>query len=320
MTRAIVVPFHRYQPYKSDRYKVFLDTFVNSPSINGDEVDTVYLIDSGYGFDEKDLKKLRDKGVEPRVLPCANDGGSWWENIRRATKLIKEDLVMFLDMDVVFWETGIIKGWFDLAKDFDVVTSFDSSGGMRDEILGKYPGMKCCNGVRMGTYYFVVNRKVLTVMGDTDLAPIQFKEGAKIKELDYVTKEGDWLDALGYLTLRLLDGGFSFRQIVDNRSSFYLEDNGDLISDPGSNCDVPGYYHIRNGNMPIYLLDTYEDFKVDFERKLEQTPRRETLRLMAWHKYLGMSENDIIILLGAMGLPKHEWDIYFSKFKEYHKI
>jgi len=318
LTRALCIPFHRYQPHTTDHYRVFFDYFLKSLDVWGPEIDALYLIDSDFNFTDDDIAILHTKCPKVTILPTKGDK-SHWGNIRRAAGAISESLVLFMDQDMLVWEAGVIDSWFKDATTYDVVAPFDSSGGMQEVIHKRYPGLAEMNKLRIGTYFFILNRKALTVMEHCNLAPIHYEPGAMIKELNNVAEPGDWLDSFGYFTLRLLHNNFTIKALHDPRDDIYLE-NGEITSDPDGATSC-GYYHIRNGNLPVYLLSSdNEEHSADLKHALEITPAREILRIMAWHQFIRGDEMPSLALLPHLDITKGEWDVYFGKFKEYHEL
>ena len=317
MSRALCIPFHRYQPHTTDHYRIYFEYFLKSLEVWGNEFDALYLIDSDHGFSDEDLEEL-DKYC--KNISIIKGVGSHWDNLRKASKEIVEDYVLFMDMDVLIWKKGVIYSWFKEAEKYDVYTAFDNSGGLVKEIHKQYPFMKENNFSRMGTYYFIMNRKALSLMSNTRLEPVRFQEKSYIKELwYYYAKAGDWLDSLGFFTLKLLYNNFDLGILFDPRESIYLEDGKRLSDTPL--MDAKGYYHLRNGGLITRLLASNNDeHRNDFEHFIDITPNREILRLLAWHQFMGLDEQDVISLLAKLDVAKGEWDKYYNEFKIYHGL
>lgn len=318
MTRAICIPFHRYHPHVGDRYRVYFEYFKKSLELWGGESNRFYLIDSDWGFSESDFGKDYPLGGLGIRLIEKSANGSHWDNLRKAAKEITEDHVLFMDQDMLIWDAEIIENWFNQAQEVDVLTAFDSSGGMVDKIQARYPMMKTNSRARMGTYTFILNRKALALMSHTELAPIRYKPGVYIKELDRVAKKGDWLDSFGYLTLRYLYNNFEFGRIHDNRASIHLVD-GKVVEEKGEL--INGYYHIRNGNLPILMLDQDNDeYRDQFEHLLEITPKQEILRILAWLVWIGIGEESLTEALRILSIDRPTWHNYYKEFQTFHSL
>jgi glycosyltransferase involved in cell wall biosynthesis len=317
MTKAICIPFHRYQPHTTDRYRIFFDQFKKTVAKIGEYVDALYLIDSDFNFTEDDIHFL-NKTFKKVVIIHRAGNGSHWDNLRKAAKTISEDFVLFMDQDTLIFDNEVIKEWFNYAglAGVDCYTAFDGSGGLLEFIEERYPVLE--GNARMGTYFFILSRRALSLMTHTNLAPIRFGDGAYIRELGVIAKDDDWLDSFGYFTLRLLYNNFKMERIADPRESLYFEDTG--IIEHGVYHDDK-HYHIRNGNLPIYLLECLDGDKMDdFNHCIEITPRRELMRLMAWYQYMKGDETDTLKILPYIDVPKGEWDVYLARFKEFHHV
>lgn len=340
MTKAICTPFHRYHPHVGEYYKVQYDYFVESMKNAIGEVDKIYLIDSYFDFTKEDVAKLENLGFEVEIIMKEKDGHHW---VQFATALPKltQDLVLFLDNDVVINKKGVIAEWFraaeghtdlksgEIKQPMDLVTAFDGSGGLKPLVQLKFPPLKLLGDfTRMGSYYFVANREVMELMKKTELGPMNpYPVGTEIPELNYTTKEGDWSDSFGLLTIRVFGKGMRVGYIEDDRSSIYLNDENKIDLEP-TQPQSGGYYHIRNGNHPIHLLncDLDED-KKDRDHSIRITPRRELLRLMMWFDYMQeklgdtyREQIDSILAHPKIKVSKTLWKKYKDKFKEFHEL
>lgn len=324
MSRAVIVPFHRYQPHVGLTYKVYFDYFVENLKVWAKEFDKLYLIDSDFGFSSADVQKTNDLGVFTEVVPI-EEVGHHWVHFKNIIPKLKEEYMLFLDCDVVITKSGIIDGWFqEVEAGADILTSFDGSGGMTEQIWEKYPWMKENGFARMGSYYFILTRKLLDKVKDFDFAPIRYENFDKppyISELDYQPTKNDWFDSFGLFTVKALATHPKIALIEDDRGSIYLEDNGSIVKTEPDNRTL-GYYHIRNGNLPIYTIDSYYWSKDDWMRTLDITPRRELLRLFAWFQIASGDsfQKDIDKTLQAVNVQKADWDTYIKEFKLYHNI
>ena len=130
MSRAVCVPFHRYHPHADEHYKIYWELFKKSLEYFRDDIDHLYLIDSYWGFTGDDIKDL---GVPTTIIPKEKDGHHWVQ-FKTALPYLKEDYVLFLDNDVVIYDNEVVGSWFLRAKDYDLVTAFDGSGGLEEAV------------------------------------------------------------------------------------------------------------------------------------------------------------------------------------------
>jgi len=337
-SKAIITPFHRYHPHVGDYYKIQYDFFVESMKNAVGEVDKIYLIDSYYDFTAEDTKKLEDLGFKVEVIMKVEDGHHWVQ-FKNSLGKLKEDLVLFLDNDVVISKKGVIDGWFkvgegrfedsELKQAMDLVTAFDNSGGLKGLVQEKFPPLKLLGDyTRMGSYYFVANRDVIELMKETELGPINpYPVGTHIPELDYTTVADDWSDSFGLLTIKVFGRGMRVGYIEDDRSSIYLSDDDTFTMDPTIPASM-GYYHIRNGNHSIYLLNCdLDENKEHRDHCITITPRRELLRIMMWTDYMQeklgdnyRKEIDKVLAMEEINVSPDLWTEYKRKFKEFHDL
>jgi hypothetical protein len=110
MTRAVVVAFHNYCWMWDHKYfNVMSDYFMkNYREFWKDELDKLYVIDSTWDFDYPD-DKIEVLKVDSNVR--------YYDAYKKFLPKIKEDLVMFMDNDLVVYKHGIIKKAFDLLEE-----------------------------------------------------------------------------------------------------------------------------------------------------------------------------------------------------------
>lgn len=312
---ALLIPFFRYPPREGKYYKVYFDALLKGLAIWGDEVDKVYLIDQEWNFSPQDLDKLR--AIKPNSEILRSDvTGHHWEQFKWAIPKITEDRILFLDNDVLIWKREVIKEW--LSHDFAL--TFDGSGGLKEQVQEKFPILKKNDSIRMGSYYFTLPRKIFEEIPDYDFAPkMPYPTGTYIKELDYYTMDGDWSDSFGLFTIKLLNYLLTpnfyrpFHFIEDDRSSI------SIIGNTGISKRL-GYYHIRNGNLPIYTLASKIAHPEDYKRTLEITPIAELTRLFAWFDYISPYHNEILEVLRDVDIDEGKWNDYMKEFRNYHGL
>lgn len=318
-TRAICVPFHRYQPHTSELYRAQFALFFKYFYKWHDEFDKLYLIDSDYNFNEEEKLFLNSFDIKYEIIPRVEQGHHWVQ-LKTAFPHIKEDYCLVLDNDVVIYKEGIIDGWFKEAEAGKLVTAFDGSGGMEEIMHYRYPILKQLSARRVGSYYFVWDKQDMHIACGIPLAPQYYTAGFSVPELDYTTKEGDWQDSFGRFTGYLLTKyGDSISIIEDDRSSIYINGNGAIQLDPVYAANK-GYYHIRNGNLPILLMSEKIGNIPSYIHNLEISVKREVLRILAW--YDGVLDllhaPEVLDLVKDCGYTEEMWSSYIEAFREYH--
>lgn len=262
MSRAVIVPFHKYTPFGREFYMPLFNTFVKNLKIWESEFDRLYIIDSDYNFTEEEKKKVLDLVPNTVFLKRELDGHHWIQYKWIIPKVIESDM-LFIDNDVVITEKGVVKNWFSqIKKGYDFVGSFDGSGQHKDEIWEKYPLMKKMDAVRMGSYYFILTKKLLEKIGDYTFDPLP--------------EEG--FDSFGKFTLQMLDTNPKIYEIEDDRS--------DVTFHPlKTNL---GYYHVRAGSRIPYLLASKKyAHENDYWDNLKTQPHSEIRRQAEWYQYMG---------------------------------
>ncbi|HEX8965503.1 MAG TPA: hypothetical protein VF820_03680, partial [Patescibacteria group bacterium] len=261
MSTAVLIPFFRYQPHYRDYYRIYFEQLLKGLEIWGDEFDKLYLIDQDMEFTTEDFNRLLAVKPNSEIIKSVNQGHHWVQ-FKDAIPHIKEDRILFLDNDVIIWKKGIVKKWLEN----EVALTFDGSGGLKAQMQEKFPILKKYDATRMGSYYFVLPKKVFEKIPDFDFAPITYEEGTYLKELGYTTQKGDWSDSFGLFTMKLLSLYPEVGFIEDDRSSISFPDN------KTSNPRQLGYYHVRNGNLPIYTINSFYTHPEDYTRTLKITP------------------------------------------------
>lgn len=327
MSRALIISWYRYQPHYDgfSGYRVLWEHWLKLAPIWAKEIDKFYLIDQEFNFTSKDKKLLEEIFTSVEIIP-SQVSGHHWAQFKAIIPQIKEDNMLFLDNDVVINKAGVIDGWFKALETYqgDFLGSFDNSGGLQDEIRLHYPIMKSL-GNRMGSYYFILTKKLLEKIPDYSFEPNYFELGTVIPELNnYVTKEGDWQDSFGLFTLKMLYHHVQLLTIPDPRESIYFQDDNSILKDPKEARNL-GYYHIRNGNLANYVLTSFAAGKrSDYQREIKSV-RRELLRSLAWFDYMdGKTDRKfasaINQLLMDLKVRNQDWSDYMDEFVKYHAL
>lgn len=310
MTRAILVNFRRYTPYGEEFYAPILDFFMFQMAKFQDEFDMLYLLDSNFDIgsvkEEWGISKVKITKVDPSL--------TYSDAYKSVLPEIKEDLVLFMDNDMVVYKPGKIDQTFallsgidseesDMSRLPDVVSIFDTIGEYKtDKMNGKN---KFCS------YWFATRKELLE----------------KYKDIDW-NSHMPHSETLGYLTEAMLNDGIKAYEWEEDKSNILF----DGIQDGEKSKDL-GYYHIRAGSTPAYLLaeKTYGN-KETYESYIKNQPKSEYLRQMAWYMWMCIvTKNDEIIddladFLFDIGIKSSkdsgsaEWSIYFEKFIKYHGL
>lgn len=288
-TRAIISAWHKYQPYGSEFYEPIFNFYLQSMKKYENEYDKLYLIDSTWGISDQ----LSDKVEIIKVNPSLR----YYDAYKEMLPLVKEDLVLFMDNDTVVYREGKIKETFDLLEEEnDVVSIYDSIGEYKtDKLNGKN---KFC------PYWFAARKELLM----------------KHRNVEW----GDHMphsETLGLLTEAMLNDGCTTYEIEEDKSSIFFEG----VQDGDKSKDL-GYYHIRAGSTPAYLLaEKKYGNRSTYWSYIHNQPRREYLRQLAWYHYMELSTSsdepaNSWEIIKDIGVPQLEWINYMNKFKRYHGL
>ena len=146
MTTAILTAWHRYTPYGSEFYAPILDFYLQNMKKYQNEFDMLYILDSNWNIDG-----IKDEwGINNIKIIKTDPSLRYYDAYKKVLPEIKEDLVLFIDNDMVIYREGIIKKLFDLLNDYDVVSIYESIGEYKTDKL---------NGKNKFTPYFFATRK-----------------------------------------------------------------------------------------------------------------------------------------------------------------
>lgn len=282
MSRAIVVAFHQYTPMGKEFYDPMFKFFMKSMMARfNDEFETLYLIDSTW----------RVKGVYPKTKVIeVNPSLRYYDAYKHVLPQIEEDLVLFMDNDMLVWKDFVIDETFTRLEDgaYDVVSIYDTIGEFTSPALhGK---SKFC------PYWFASKKDLLMKYLDVNWGPRM-----------------PYSETLGLLTQNmLLDGVRPFEQ---------EEDKSNILIDGTKDGEISkhlGYYHVRAGSTPAYLLATkqYGD-KNTYWKYIKEQPRTEYLRQCMWYEFMGGNAETII---KDSDTPMDEWNQYKYRFKDYYGL
>lgn len=287
MTGAIIVAFHKYTPFGSEFYEPILDFFLQTMSRYSSEYHRIYLVDSNWNIDPEKLSpKMKILKVDPSLR--------YYDAYKAVLPEIKEDLVLFLDNDMVIYREGIIARAFEKLKEYDVVSTYDTIGTHYFNKLGGQS--KFC------PYFFATGTAMLRDFTDVEWGP-----------------EMPEYETLGRLTHVMLDDGVKPYEIEEDKSNCLFDGTQD-----GEKSKDLGYYHIRAGSTPAYLLATkkYGDQET-YWKYLKEQPRNEYLRQIAWYSIMGGSAGKIADILWDIkpteDFEQEFWD-YVERFHKYHGL
>src|ERR1700731_4003902 len=98
MSRAILVPFHKYTPFGGEYYKPLFDFYLKQMNQYAKEFDKLYLLDSTWNFDltNYDYENQKIKNIEIiKVDPSLR----YYDAYKAVLPKIKESCVLFMDND-----------------------------------------------------------------------------------------------------------------------------------------------------------------------------------------------------------------------------
>ena len=295
MTRSILVNFHMYTPFGKIYYQPMLDFFLQTMKKFEDEYDHLYLLDSNWEIDPKEIEGM--KATIIRTSPQMR----YYDCYKAVLPQIKEDLVFFLDNDSVIWEEGIIKAVFDKLEDGnDVVTVLDTIGTYQTDKLG--------GKNKMCPYWFATRKELLMKYLDVEFG-------------DHMPHS----ETFGLLTEAMLSDDVKVYEWPETKDSIYFDGHKD-----GEKQVHDGYYsHIRGGSAIPYLLASKNDtpeHNQQYWDYLKNQPRSEILRHAMWFWWMTTETGNVEVgreiteMLNDMGVSPDEWTEYFNRFQEYHNL
>jgi hypothetical protein len=291
MTKAIIVAFHKYTPFGGEYYEPMLDFFLASMRKYKEEYDKLYLIDSNWEIDPPKLEGLNAEII--RVNPHLR----YYDAYKEVLPQIKEDLVLFMDNDMIVYREGIFAETFrrlSVQRYFnDVVSIYDT--------IGEKTFLELNNKSKFCPYWFATSKDLLMEYRGCEWGPVP------------------WGETLSELTEKMLADGILPYEWEEDKSNRLFDGTQD-----GEKSKDLGYYHIRAGSTPAYLLATRKYGNSDtYNEYLKNQPRNEYLRQLAWYSIMGG---------GAGGIADVLWDIkpdesferefldYVEGFRKYHGL
>jgi hypothetical protein len=290
MIRSILMAMHKYQPYGGEYYQPILDFQIQTLKKYEDEFDRLYLVDSNWGVAEvtipmkSPLNKITTLNVNPHLR--------YYDAYKEVLTQIDTDLLLLMDNDMVVYKPHKIRGAFahlEFSSEHpDIVSIYDTIGTYQtSELNGKN---KFC------PYWFATRKDLLMKYQDVEWGPNMPEH-----------------ETFGKLTEVMLNDGLRSYEFPEDKSNILFDGTQD-----GEKSKDLGYYHIRAGSTPAYLLaerkygnrKTYDDY-------LKNQPKSEILRHLAWYSYMGGTVDEI---LWDLEINMGDWLDYVDKFKNYHGL
>ena len=286
MTKSILVNFHSYTPWGKEYYSPILDFFLRQMKKYENEYDKIYLLDSNWEINPKEIEDMKV------VIFKTDPNIRYYDCFKLVLPQIEEDLVLLMDNDFIIYKKGIIKEAFKKldaygATPFDVVSIYDSCGTYKtNKLNGKN---KFC------PYFFATRKETLMKFRDCEWGP-------NLPEHE----------TFGKLTEEMLYVGVRPKEIEEDKSNFLFGE--ELGNRRSKNL---GYYHIRAGSTPAYLLSHRERGDSQYWDYLKNQPPSEYLRQMAWYEIMG---GDVLYFRIDLEIGDKEWDEYVKNFRIFYGL
>ena len=246
-------------------------------------MDKLYILDSNWNVDNaSDYEVIK---TDPNVR--------YYDVYKEVLPQIGADIVLFMDNDMVVYREGVVAKTFELiaSEQTRVVSIYDTIGEYKTDRLGGKN--KFC------PYWFATRKGLL----------MQYRNIEWGSHMPHS-------ETLGLLTEAMLNNGEDPYEYEEDKSNCLF----DGIQDGEKSKDL-GYYHIRAGSTPSYLLATrkYGD-RETYEKYIHGQPRNEYLRQLAWYWIMGGREFINKKLLEEMNVFYSDWLIYVEKFRKYYGL
>lgn len=286
ISKAVVVAFHKYTPFGGEFYEPILDYFLYNIKQYEDEYDKLYLIDSTWEINPAKIEGMKTEIV--RVSPHLR----YYDAYKEVLPKVKEQLVLFTDNDMIVYRHGVIRSTFEkLEGDCDIVSIYDTIGERTYPQLGAKS--KFC------PYWFATGTAMLKDFLKVDWGPNMPES-----------------ETLGRLTEAMLKEEVIPYEIEEDKSNCLFDGTQDGVR--GKDL---GYYHIRAGSTPSYLLATkkYGDIET-YNSYINNQPKNEYLRQFAWYWYMSMKMGRYPVETTGILPSRVDWDPYMKRFQKYHNL
>lgn len=289
-TRAIIMAFHKYTPFGDEFYAPILDFQLKTLKKYENEFDRLCLVDSTWNID---LEKVQEYfPITKFTIFKVDPSKRYYDAYKEVLPQVQEDLVLFMDNDMVVYREKCIEDTFEfLNENYGVVSIYDTIGTMK---VGLPDGKnKFC------PYWFATRKETLM----------------KYLGVDWSPDSMPYTETFGLLTEAMLLDKIRPYEWPEDKESIWF--SGETTNGDDKSNDT-GTYHIRSGSTPAYLLATkkYGDKKT-YKDYLEKQPMSELLRHCAWYEYMGGNATEI---WKDFSIDTKEWDTYMYDFKKYHNL
>ena len=295
MTKAIIVAFHKYTPFGGEYYEPILDFFIQNAERFCDEFDTLYLLDSTWDITDEKIRKTSIPVSYKTKIVKIDPNLRYYDAYKKVLPEIEEDLVLFMDNDMVIHQRGKMKETFEILENvnlpigrpYDVVSIYDTIGKLISPILN--------NKSKFCPYWFATRKELLMKYRDCEWGPVE------------------WGETLSELTLKMISDNIKPYEWEEDKSNCLFDGKQD-----GDRSRRLGYYHIRSGSVPAYLLATrkYGDRQTYLDY-INNQPRSEYLRQCAWYRHMG---GNVDLILDDLDIAPSEWEEYMKRFKTYYGL
>lgn len=320
---AIVVNFKNSvpTPKTTDFFKVLFGYFLHNLNLWVDEFDKVYILDADWNFTKKEKDALAKATNDKGVIMETNPNTPYMQAFKEVLPKIVEDKVLFLHDDTIIYKKGFVKKIFDDLEKYDIVSAFELIGTLTDKINKKWPAMNGYSNFASCLFGFKLD--VLRSLEDfEDEAIYQYEAGTYIPELNYTTVDGDWMETLGRVSIRLLGKGANVLQIKQDKSNLFFQ-----TEIKGEKNSVPEWHHLRGGIGPGRMLtNKHYGWPKQYKDDCSDYIISENLRKFAWYwfanqnPYFNIKEKYIWEVLKDLGVDKDSWFAYLEEFKKFHSL
>lgn len=287
MSRALIVPFHRYPGLMKNWDQILFAYFMKKYELWGKYFDRIYLIDSNHYFSS-------DLSLPDQFMILHTENHSHAQNLNEVFNYVSEDIVMIIDHDTLLYSDGFKYPMEAIEKStLDVAAFIEKPEG---------------KGIsRFAPYFFIGKRSVLPAKPDFSEAPPEH------------------LDPLAKLTHEILPH-VNYAEVYDDRRTIQLTKDGHIICKEDTNAADTGVYHVRNFMGGVVLADTYKNDPEDFRRRFGPMPFEEITRLFGWAWLLNektleswdLEDQIMAILTREMEVEPVKWQEFMEEFRKFH--
>lgn len=302
-SRAIVQAYHKYTLFGGEYYEPILDFQIKTLGKYKDEYDKVYFMDSNWEIDKSKLGNLNAEII--RISPNLR----YYDGYKEVLPQVKEDLVLFMDNDVVVYKDKIIDTTFSIVEagehtgilrfpQVDVVSICASIGNQHFPEIG--------GNSQFSLHWFATHKDYLMKYIDLEWGPNMPEH-----------------ETFGAVTKAMIEDKVRHFEIEEDMTNILY--NGTKDRDKGKDL---GHYHIRAGATPAYLLATKysPEHEKTYWEYIKNQPKSEYLRQCAWYYYMMPKipeySRPFMEMLTDMGIDPlgGTWIDYLRNFIKYHGL